>query len=113
MVKKPSCLTAFVLFTEKCPDRRVHIAWNLGCDRGALRGTSPARYFAFFGTYVVQGNGKNARPPSKSADEMDMVGGYLNAFTDKEYTCYYARMLAEHLPLGVDIFGGYVCPFAL
>lgn len=48
--------------------------------------------------------GTEKRPTAKQiADEMDMVGGYLNAFTDKEYTCYYARMLAEHLPLGVDI----------
>ena len=48
--------------------------------------------------------GTERRPTAKQiADEMDMVGGYLNAFTDKEYTCYYARMLAEHLPLGVDI----------
>jgi predicted Zn-dependent peptidase len=48
--------------------------------------------------------GTRKRPTAKQiADEMDAVGGYLNAFTDKEYTCYYARTLAEHLPLAVDI----------
>jgi len=48
--------------------------------------------------------GTERRPSAKQiADEMDAVGGYLNAFTDKEYTCYYARTLAEHLPLAVDI----------
>ena len=48
--------------------------------------------------------GTEKRPTAKQiADEMDAVGGYLNAFTDKEYTCYYARTLAEHLPLAVDI----------
>lgn len=48
--------------------------------------------------------GTERRPTAKHiADEMDMVGGYLNAFTDKEYTCYYARTLAEHLPLAADI----------
>jgi predicted Zn-dependent peptidase len=48
--------------------------------------------------------GTERRPTAKQiADEMDAVGGYLNAFTDKEYTCYYARTLSEHLPLAVDI----------
>ncbi|MBC8143264.1 MAG: insulinase family protein, partial [Armatimonadetes bacterium] len=27
----------------------------------------------------------------------------LNAFTDKEYTCYYARVLAEDVPLALDL----------
>lgn len=48
--------------------------------------------------------GTERRPSAKNiADEMDAVGGYLNAFTDKEYTCYYARALKEHLGLCVDI----------
>jgi len=48
--------------------------------------------------------GTEKRPSAKQiADDMDAVGGYLNAFTDKEYTCYYARALSEHLPLAVDI----------
>lgn len=48
--------------------------------------------------------GTPRRPTAKDiADEMDAVGGYLNAFTDKEYTCYYARTLAEHMPLALDI----------
>src|SRR6202161_3468240 len=33
---------------------------------------------------------------------MDAVGGGLNAFTAKEYTCYYARVLDAHLPLAVE-----------
>jgi len=48
--------------------------------------------------------GTERRPSAKHiADEMDSVGGYLNAFTDKEYTCYYARALSENLPLVIDI----------
>jgi predicted Zn-dependent peptidase len=34
---------------------------------------------------------------------MDAVGGELNAFTSKEYTCYYARVLDTDLPLAVDV----------
>jgi predicted Zn-dependent peptidase len=48
--------------------------------------------------------GTERRPTAKDiADEMDNVGGYLNAFTDKEYTCYYARALSEHFGLALDI----------
>src|ERR1700743_1370752 len=35
--------------------------------------------------------------------EMDAVGGEMNAFTTKEYTCYYARVLDADLPLATDI----------
>ena len=34
---------------------------------------------------------------------MDAVGGEMNAFTAKEYTCYYARVLDEDLPLAIDV----------
>jgi predicted Zn-dependent peptidase len=34
---------------------------------------------------------------------MDAVGGELNAFTGKEFTCYYARVLDADLPLAVDV----------
>lgn len=37
------------------------------------------------------------------ANRMEAVGGYLNAFTSKEYTCYYARALDEHLDRAVDL----------
>ena len=33
------------------------------------------------------------------AEAMDSIGGQLNAFTSREYTCYYARVLDEHLNL--------------
>ncbi|MEM9666897.1 MAG: pitrilysin family protein, partial [Bacteroidota bacterium] len=36
------------------------------------------------------------------AQRMESVGGYLNAFTGKEYTCYFARALDEHLHRAVE-----------
>lgn len=36
------------------------------------------------------------------AQRMEAVGGYLNAFTAKEYTCYYTRALDEHLARAID-----------
>jgi predicted Zn-dependent peptidase len=34
---------------------------------------------------------------------IEAVGGETNAFTAKEYTCYYARVLDRHLPLVIDV----------
>src|SRR3954471_10136840 len=35
--------------------------------------------------------------------EIEAVGGETNAYTTKEYTCYYARVLDADLPLAVDV----------
>ncbi|MEW9697669.1 M16 family metallopeptidase [Paenibacillus sp. SI8] len=37
------------------------------------------------------------------AEIFDGIGGNVNAFTSKEYTCYYAKVLDEHLPLAMDV----------
>lgn len=39
---------------------------------------------------------------------LDAVGGEFNAFTAKEYTCFHARVLADDLPLAVDVLGDMV-----
>lgn len=47
--------------------------------------------------------GTEQRTAARIAEEMDAVGGVLNAFTAKEYTCYYAKVLDENLPLAIDL----------
>ena len=42
------------------------------------------------------------------AQEMDAVGGELNAFTAKEHTCYYAHVLDSDLELAVDLVADVV-----
>jgi predicted Zn-dependent peptidase len=37
------------------------------------------------------------------AEIFDGIGGNVNAFTSKEYTCYYFKVLDSHLPLAVDV----------
>jgi len=45
--------------------------------------------------------------PTRSALEIssaiEAVGGEMNAFTGKEYTCFYARVIDNDLPLAVDV----------
>jgi predicted Zn-dependent peptidase len=47
--------------------------------------------------------GTKRRTAAAIAEEIDAVGGVLNAFTGKEYTCYYAKVLREHLSLALDL----------
>ena len=47
--------------------------------------------------------GTERRTAAEIAEEIDAVGGVLNAFTGKEYTCYYARVLGEHVDLATDL----------
>ena len=47
--------------------------------------------------------GTEKRTAKEIAEALDAVGGQLNAFTTKEYTCYYARVLDEHLDLAIDL----------
>ena len=49
--------------------------------------------------------GTERRTAARIAEDIDAVGGVLNAFTNKEYTCYYARVLAEHLDVALDLLG--------
>lgn len=37
------------------------------------------------------------------AEVFDGIGGNVNAFTSKEYTCFYAKVLDEHVPIAVDV----------
>lgn len=47
--------------------------------------------------------GTASRTARAIAETMDGVGGNLNAFTDKETTCYYAKVIDRHVPLAMDV----------
>src|SRR5918911_1236635 len=47
--------------------------------------------------------GTERRTAQQIAEELDAVGGQINAFTDREYTCYYAKVLPEHAGLAQDV----------
>ena len=42
------------------------------------------------------------------ARSLETVGGYLNAFTTKEHTCFYARVLDTYLPKAIDVLSDLV-----
>ena len=47
--------------------------------------------------------GTKTRTAYDIAKEMDSIGGQLNAFTDKENTCFYARVLDQHVGRAANI----------
>jgi predicted Zn-dependent peptidase len=48
--------------------------------------------------------GTERRPDARQiAFEVDSIGGEFNAFTSKEYTGYYIKCAAEHVPVALDV----------
>lgn len=47
--------------------------------------------------------GTKNRTARQLAESLEAVGGQINAFTTKELTCYYAKVLDENLDLAVDV----------
>jgi predicted Zn-dependent peptidase len=47
--------------------------------------------------------GTKNRSMREIAQSLESLGGYLNAFTTKEQTCFYARVLDTHLPQAMDV----------
>ena len=47
--------------------------------------------------------GTRRRSAQAIAEEIEAVGGHLNAYTSREHTAYYAKVLKEDLPLALDL----------
>ncbi|HEX4433443.1 MAG TPA: pitrilysin family protein [Acidimicrobiales bacterium] len=89
------------LVTETMADvRSVAVAYWVGTgsrdEPGELAGASHFLEHLLF-------KGTERRSAVAIAEELDEVGGDCNAFTTKEYTTFYVRLLSEHLSLGLDI----------
>ncbi|MFL6051939.1 MAG: M16 family metallopeptidase [Actinoallomurus sp.] len=52
--------------------------------------------------------GTRTRTALEISSLMDAAGGEMNAFTAKEYTCYYARVLDSDMPLAIDVVSDMV-----
>ena len=47
--------------------------------------------------------GTENRTARQIAEEMDALGGQINAYTTKEYTCYHTRVLDKHIDRALDV----------
>ncbi|MHB8918753.1 MAG: M16 family metallopeptidase, partial [Desulfocucumaceae bacterium] len=101
MIKKVKLQNGIQLLTEDIPHVRslaVGVWINVGSRD---EGDEVAGISHFIEHLMFKGTEK--RTAKQIAEALDAVGGQLNAFTTKEYTCYYARVLDEHLELALDI----------
>jgi len=47
--------------------------------------------------------GTRTRSDRQIAEDMDSIGGHMNAFTDKETTCYHVRVVDEHAKFSLEL----------
>ncbi|MGL6105930.1 M16 family metallopeptidase [Romboutsia sp.] len=52
--------------------------------------------------------GTKNRTSKQIANEIDNLGGQINAFTSKECTCYYVKLLDSHIDTGIDILSDMI-----
>ncbi|MCI0483535.1 MAG: insulinase family protein, partial [candidate division NC10 bacterium] len=90
-----------VILTERMPAMRsVSIGvWIQVGSRNEERAQAGISHFIEH--MAFKGTGK--RSAEEIAAAIDSVGGTLDAFTSREYTCFSSKILGEHLPLAVDL----------
>jgi predicted Zn-dependent peptidase len=87
--------------TERMPDvRSVTVGFWVGTGS---RDEEPEAAGASHFLEHLLFKGTEQRSARRIAEDIDEVGGDMNAFTTKEYTTFYVRLLAENLDLGLDI----------
>ena len=52
--------------------------------------------------------GTKNRSSKELAREIDNLGGILNAFTSKECTCFYVKLLDEHIDIGIEVLSDMI-----
>lgn len=89
------------LLTEDIPHVRS-VAVGIWVNVGSRDESGPVAGISHFIEHLMF-KGTENRTAKEIAEALDAVGGQLNAFTTKEYTCYYAKVLDEHFELALDI----------
>ena len=78
------------------------VSLGIWVENGSRHESEPENGISHFIEHLLF-KGTERRSAAQIAEEMDAVGGVLNAFTSKENTCYYAKVLDENLPLAIDL----------
>ncbi|MEW2440299.1 M16 family metallopeptidase [Micromonospora marina] len=89
------------VLTEAVPAMRS-VSFGIWVSVGSRDETGTQAGAAHFLEHLLF-KGTNKRSALEISAQIEAVGGETNAFTTKEYTCYYARVLDEDLPLAIDV----------
>ncbi len=94
------------LLTEQIPHVRS-VSIGVWLTRGSRHEPAPLGGIAHFVEHMLF-KGTTSRSAESIAQDIDSIGGQLDAFTAKEYASYYIKVLDENLPLAVDILSDIV-----
>ena len=89
------------LLTETMPDVRS-VSLGAWLTRGSRHECQDYAGIAHFVEHMLF-KGTATRSAEDIAQEIDSIGGQLDAFTAKECACYYIKVLDEHLPRAVEV----------
>ena len=89
------------LVTEHMPSLRS-VSLGIWTKNGSRHETEALNGVSHFIEHMLF-KGTSKRSAKDIADEMDAMGGQMNAFTAKEYTCYYTRSLDNHFARSLDV----------
>lgn len=78
------------------------VAFGLWINTGSRHEPEPRAGIAHFIEHMLF-KGTRHRSPAEISQAVEGLGGYLNAFTDEEHTCYYSRARADHWPTLLDV----------
>ena len=94
------------ILTERMTQVRS-ISIGVWLTRGSRHETAERSGIAHFVEHMLF-KGTATRSAEDIAQQIDSIGGQLDAFTAKEYASYYIKVLDEHLPLAIDILSDIV-----
>jgi predicted Zn-dependent peptidase len=100
----PSGLT---VLTERM-DRVETVSFGAYIGAGTRHETAAENGVAHFLEHMAF-KGTANRSAVDIAEAIENVGGHINAYTSREQTAYYVKLLKEDLGLGVDIIGDILC----
>ena len=95
-----------VILTERMPQVRS-VSIGVWVKVGSRFETAERAGISHFIEHLLF-KGTENRSAEEIARAIDGVGGTLDAFTSRETTCFYAKILGEHLPLAVDLLSDLV-----
>ncbi len=101
MYKKTTLPSGLRVLTEAMPAVRSATV-GIWADVGSALESREQRGISHLVEHMLF-KGTQRRTARQIAETMDGVGGNLNAFTDKETTCYYAKVIDRHVPLALDV----------
>ncbi|HKU82299.1 MAG TPA: pitrilysin family protein [Candidatus Tumulicola sp.] len=101
MYRKSTLPNGLRVLTESMPSVRSATV-GVWADVGSSLETHQTRGVSHVVEHMLF-KGTANRSAREIAETIDGVGGNLNAFTDKESTCYYAKVIDRHLPLATEV----------